>query len=310
MQLRGGGPGLLLRQFHFVTQKLWLNLIVGGGGTAGFAQKRAALDSMARQMPAKYYSTKAKIRNPNDETRTKALMKYCDLSLPSPAENLACDEALLDLCEGGQADEVLRVWEPSHYFVVLGYADKISTEVNLAFCEENTLPILRRCTGGGTVLQGPGVLNYSLMLRIGESVQSIPATNGFILRRHQAALGGLLRAPVEMQGQTDLAIGGLKFSGNAQRRRKRFLIFHGSFLLNLDFDLLEKILPMPSRQPDYRANRSHSDFLMNLHVPAQTIKAALVKTWSATETPSKIPLDDIKALALEKYARDDWNRKF
>ncbi|MEY2429931.1 MAG: lipoate---protein ligase [Verrucomicrobiota bacterium] len=237
-------------------------------------------------------------------------MKYCDLSLPSPAENLACDEALLDLCEDGQDGELLRVWEPSQYFVVLGYADKISTEVNLPFCEENTIPILRRCTGGGTVLQGPGVLNYSLMLRIGDSVHSIPATNGFILSRHRAALAEVLGAVVEMRGQTDLAIGGLKFSGNAQRRRKRFIIFHGSFLLNLDFDLLEKILPMPSRQPDYRANRSHSDFLMNLHVPANTIKAALVKTWNATEATAQIPLDDIKALALGKYARDDWNRKF
>src|SRR3954462_13945637 len=109
-------------------------------------------------------------------------MTYCDLSLPSPEENLACDEVLLELCEQGQAGELLRVWEPSQYFVVLGYADKMSTEVNLTFSEANAIPILRRCTGGGTVLQGPGVLNYSLVLKIGESspIHSIPATNNFI----------------------------------------------------------------------------------------------------------------------------------
>src|SRR6266850_788517 len=131
-------------------------------------------------------------------------MTYCDLTFPSPAENLACDEALLELCEqGGLRDEVLRVWEPSQYFVVLGYADKLSTEVNLPFCEANTIPILRRCTGGGTVLQGPGVLNYSLILKIGDSspVHSIPATNSSILKRHQKVLTALLGAPVEMQGQ-------------------------------------------------------------------------------------------------------------
>ena len=239
-------------------------------------------------------------------------MTYCDLTLSSPEENLACDEALLDLCENQPAGELLRVWEPSRYFVVLGYADRMATEVNLSFCEANTIPVLRRCTGGGTVLQGPGVLNYSLILRIEDAgpVHSIPATNSFILKRHQSAMAALLRAPVEMQGQTDLAIGGLKFSGNAQRRRKRFLIFHGSFLLNLDIDLLEKVLPMPSRQPDYRVNRSHSDFLMNLKMPANTIKAALTKTWNATEEATRIPLREIKTLALEKYALDDWNRKF
>jgi hypothetical protein len=49
---------------------------------------------------------------------------------------------------------------------------------------------------------------------------------------------------------------------------------------------------------------------MNLRVPASAVKAALVKTWNATEAPAKIPLDEIKALAFGKYERDDWNRKF
>jgi len=39
-------------------------------------------------------------------------MLACDLTLPSPQENLACDEALLALCEEGTADEVLRIWSP------------------------------------------------------------------------------------------------------------------------------------------------------------------------------------------------------
>src|SRR6266566_3649960 len=151
-------------------------------------------------------------------------MKYCDLTLAPPAENLACDEALLQLAEeDGKMGEVLRVWEPMQYFVVVGYANRVGTEVNLPFCQRHTIPVLRRCTGGGTVLQGPGCLNYSLILPIAGSgpLRSIPATNDFILKRHQSALAALLRAPVEIRGHTDLAIGGLKFSGNAQRRKKR-----------------------------------------------------------------------------------------
>src|SRR5205823_14828569 len=92
-------------------------------------------------------------------------MKCFDLTLPTPEENLACDEALLDSCEEGRSDELLRFWQPAQYFVVLGYSNKVSTEVKLPFCGENRIPVLRRCTGGGTVLQGPGVLNYSLILR-------------------------------------------------------------------------------------------------------------------------------------------------
>lgn len=239
-------------------------------------------------------------------------MKYCDLTLPTPEENLACDEALLELCDSGGEGELLRLWEPAQYFVVVGYANKAATEVDLAFCRKNTIPVLRRCTGGGSVLQGPGVLNYSLLLQIREDgpVQNISTTNEFILGRHQSALQQLLQAPVEVRGHTDLAIGGLKFCGNAQRRRKRFLLFHGSFLLHLDVGLVEKALPMPSKWPDYRVNRSHSQFLMNLGLQVDLLKTTLLKAWNATHPLSQIPMDQITLLAREKYSLDEWNLKF
>ena len=240
------------------------------------------------------------------------MMNYCEFTFATPAENLACDEALLDLCEAGLCDGLLRLWEPSQYFVVLGYANKAATEVNLPFCCQNTIPVLRRCTGGGTVLQGPGCLNYSLILGHDDSgpLHSISTTNQFVLQRHEAMLAPLLQAPVQIQGHTDLAIGGLKFCGNAQRRKKNFLLFHGSFLLHLDLALVEKTLPLPSKQPAYRANRSHSDFLINLNVPAHPLKSALVKTWSASEPLAQMPLDQISSLARQKYELDQWNFRF
>jgi len=62
-------------------------------------------------------------------------MKHLDLTLATPAENLACDEALLDWCEEGhRADEILRFWEAKEYFVVIGYANKAATEANLSAC--------------------------------------------------------------------------------------------------------------------------------------------------------------------------------
>src|SRR5262245_40949097 len=93
-------------------------------------------------------------------------MTCLELTLPTAAENLACDEALLDLCEDHGADEILRFWEPRNYFVVLGYGNKAAAEVDLEACAAEKIPVLRRCSGGGTVLQGPGCLNYALILRI------------------------------------------------------------------------------------------------------------------------------------------------
>lgn len=239
-------------------------------------------------------------------------MKFCDLTLPTAEENLACDEALLELCEMGACDEVLRFWEPNQYFVVLGYANRAETEVNLEFCRKQTIPLIRRCSGGGTVLQGPGCLNYLLILNCdgAQVLQSITGTNQYVLQRHRNTLSTLLRAPVETQGHTDLAIGGLKFSGNAQRRRQKFLLFHGSFLLHFDIQLLEKALPLPSRAPDYRRGRSHADFLLNLKIPAHRLKDALMKAWGAGETLPQLPFERIGSLVEEKYGCDEWNLKF
>ena len=47
-------------------------------------------------------------------------MKYLDFTFPRASENLACDEALLELSEQGGGAEILRVWEPRDYFVVEG----------------------------------------------------------------------------------------------------------------------------------------------------------------------------------------------
>jgi lipoate-protein ligase A len=239
-------------------------------------------------------------------------VNYLDLTLPTPEENLACDEALLEQCEEGLADEMLRVWESPRHFVVVGYANKVATEVNVPFCRQNGLPIRRRCSGGGTVLQGRGCLSYALILRIDESgpLRSISSTNQFVLERHRAILEGLLHGPVHIRGHTDLALGGLKFSGNSQRRKRRALVFHGAFLIGFDVALIERALLMPSKEPDYRANRSHSDFLVNLPVSAREVTLALRRGWQADTPPREIPLERIRKLAREKYATAEWTWRF
>jgi len=232
-------------------------------------------------------------------------MKYLDLTLPTPAENLACDEQLLDAAERGGGGEVLRVWESPQPFVVVGYGNQTETEVNVAACGQRGIPILRRCSGGGTVVQGPGCLSYALILNLAANagLRNVTAANRFIMERHRAAIEDVLggarpsvrtvadqaarggrgadRPAIAVQGHTDLTLDGFKFSGNAQRRRRRFILFHGTFLLNFDLALVGDLLPLPSRQPCYRASRSHRDFLVNLDLPAADVKAALRRTWSA-----------------------------
>jgi len=235
---------------------------------------------------------------------------FCvDTTLPTPQENLALEEALLDAAEEGETGDVLRFWEPSEYAVVVGYANRAGAEVNLDYCRKVGIPVLRRCTGGGTVLQGPGVLNYTLILRIDPQgpTHSITSTNHYVMNRQCEALTGLLRKAVQVRGHTDLAIDNLKFSGNAQRRKRNYLIFHGAFLLDLDLELVEKTLLMPSKQPDYRLNRSHTGFLMNLACPPAEVKTALRLAWDATRISQEIPSERVADLVRGKYSLDTWN---
>jgi lipoate-protein ligase A len=252
-------------------------------------------------------------------------MTFLDLTLPTPAENLACDEALLDWFEEHGGEGVLRFWEPVNYFVVVGYGNQVATEVNVAACEAEEIPILRRCSGGGTVLQGPGCLNYLLVLKIEEHdpLASITAANRFIMERNREAVereGRRKKAEgrIGIRGCTDMAVepqsstagAHLKFSGNAQRRRKHFLLFHGTFLLQFDLALIDKFLRMPSKEPDYRQGRSHKDFLTNLDLPADVVKRALRQEWGAATPLEVVPRDAIALLARDKYVTDEWNLKF
>ena len=122
-------------------------------------------------------------------------MHLLDSTFPLPEENLACDEALLDAAEEDGAAEILRFWEPAKPFVVLGYSNKISTEVDTAACDSLRIPVFRRPSGGGTVLQGPGCLNYSLILEIKPGpLSTLTATNHFIMERNRDAVQRALQA--------------------------------------------------------------------------------------------------------------------
>lgn len=236
-------------------------------------------------------------------------ISFFDQTFPTPEENLACDEALLEEAEARGGPGVLRFWESQRHFVVLGYANKAAEEVDLEACRAQGVPVLRRCSGGGTVLQGPGCLNYSLVLPLDAAppLASISGANRFILERNRDALAAATGLPITLEGHTDLALGGRKFSGNAQRRKRTHLLFHGGILLDFDVRLLTALLRMPARQPDYRLGRSHADFLTRLETTRDVVRAALRRAWSAS-APAAPPSDKTNArLVAEKYSRPEWN---
>jgi len=239
-------------------------------------------------------------------------LKYLELGFDDPAHNLACDEALLELIETKQVKhEILRVWEPAQYFVVLGHANSIRAEVNFRACQEDRVSILRRMSGGGSVLQGPGCFNYSLFLDPAtQRFRTVKEGFRYVLERHKKIVQVVTGLEVALEGISDLAIGARKFSGNAQYRKSRAVLIHGTFLLDFDLSLIGRYLQLPSKQPGYRQNRSHLEFLTKLPVRSAELRERLQESWSARTALDKIPIDRIDMLVQERYGRKEWSEKF
>lgn len=210
-------------------------------------------------------------------------MQYLDLSKTLPQHNLALDELLLEQAEHGIHGEVLRMWESPVHFVVLGAGSKPDLDVHMDACAASGIPVMRRASGGGTVLQGPGCLNYALVLDTRERPEcaTIDSTTRFVLGGISRAIHSLVGHSVELKGTSDLTAEGLKFSGNAQKRKRRFALFHGTILYGFDLALISQFLKHPPRQPDYRGSRAHENFVRNLPIQPHAIRLSLRETFEA-----------------------------
>lgn len=232
-----------------------------------------------------------------------------DLTLDDPRANLALEEALLEEVDTANSGEILRFWESPTYFVVLGAGGLVEKDVNVAACEAACIPILRRCSGGGTVLQGPGCFNYTLVLKkeIHPELSGIGSTNCYVLQRIGKALR-LAGIHSEIRGTSDLVCEGSKISGNAQRRKRNTILFHGTLLHSFDLELISRLLREPERQPEYRGHRPHREFIRNAGISPELLRRTIKTEWGCVESADYLPpLEQVRSLVEMKYASRKWN---
>jgi lipoate-protein ligase A len=234
-------------------------------------------------------------------------MKYLDLTLPNAAENLALDEALLLGAEAGRDGEILRLWEWHEPAVILGAGSRLAQDVDQSACQADRVPILRRSSGGGTVLLGAGCLCFTLVLNYNRdpALREIRSSVCYILGRMRAGFLNI-HPQIEAAGTSDLAAAGMKFSGNSQQRKRQFFLHHGTILYAMDLKLISRYLRMPGRQPDYRQHREHTQFLMNLPTDVQTLRKELLSIWDATSPQDRWPDDLTGHLVESKYIQEEW----
>jgi len=239
-------------------------------------------------------------------------MRLLDLTLPTPAENLALDEALLDEadegCHDGSNEEVLRLWEPREPLVVIGRSSQAESEVNLEHCRRSGIPVLRRVSGGAAIVTGPGCLMYALVLsyKRRSALRSLDKAHCLVLEAHRRALGAV-QSSIQQRGTSDLALGPNKFSGNSVRCKRNYMLYHGTILYNLPLGMISQCLAEPQRQPAYRERRPHDAFVVNLPATAATVRQALITAWEAADAYADWPQERVRRLVAEKYSQGEWN---
>ena len=165
--------------------------------------------------------------------------------------------------------ERLLVWESVRPAVVVPRRGDPAPWVHLGTCAARDIPLLRRESGGGAVVVGPGCLNVALALSLDwrPGLADVGCSYDWLLGRVAEVLavdGIAVRA-------SDLALGERKFAGHAQRRVRGALLHHGVLLYDFDLDLVDALLPEPPRRPAWRGDRTHREFLTNAPLPRAEI---------------------------------------
>ncbi len=161
---------------------------------------------------------------------------------------MALDEALLILRGRNRAPDTIRLYVMKPSAVTIGYFQKVSESVNLAYVEEMGIPVVRRITGGGAVLHDEkGEVTYSVIT----STSKVPDN---ILESYRMICEGIIRAlesfglEAEFSPVNDVLVEGKKISGSAQARVQDAVLQHGTLMYDTNLENLSRALIVPKEK--------------------------------------------------------------
>lgn len=179
-----------------------------------------------------------------------------------------------------------RLWEPQQVVVVLGRSNQATVEVEEQLCQNDSIPILRRRGGGGTVVLSPGIVVISLVKQVSHLyfIEYFWKINNFIID----ALQYLGIEALSQQGHSDICLRDRKILGSCMYGSQNLLFYTASLMVDNDLALIDHYLKHPSREPDYRRGRSHQEFLTTIHYAYPHISVQKVITSLDTLLPKRI----------------------
>ncbi len=151
--------------------------------------------------------------------------------------------------------------EGSPEAIVMGISGKPDELINRPKLQEKPIPVIRRFSGGGTVVVDKDTCFVTFICNTG--CVGVPGVPERILR-----WTGSFYEKVFDQGcfgirENDYVLGEKKFGGNAQYLCKQRWLHHSSLLWDFQEENMDYLL-MPKKAPTYRQQRPHRDFLCRL----------------------------------------------
>jgi lipoate-protein ligase A len=166
-----------------------------------------------------------------------------------------------------------RGTSPPH--IVLGTGGRPRKLLDVAKCAADGVPLIKRFSGGGTVIVDENTLFVSFVGNSGELSSGAPRKES--PKEVMEWSGGLFASVFDSLGVDDFALtehdyvfrgeegesSQRKCAGNAQAFSRSRWVHHTSFLWRFDPARMA-YLALPEKRPEYRADRAHGDFLKSL----------------------------------------------
>ncbi|HEX6349665.1 MAG TPA: biotin/lipoate A/B protein ligase family protein [Candidatus Dormibacteraeota bacterium] len=231
-------------------------------------------------------------------------------------EHLALDEVLLDAVAAGRRGPCLRFWRWTERALVVGSHQSLRNEVDFEACASLGFAVVRRMSGGGTMVCEPGgTLTYSLYLPEA-LVRGLSFVDSF--RELDAwAVAELveLGVPASYRPINDIVSPAGKIAGAAQARRRGAVLHHTTMAYAIDPGIVPRLIRIGRPTLEARGPRSAEKMVTPLtmftSLPLEEVEAALARgAGGPSDELSRSELDAARELAASKYATPEWVHRF
>jgi len=155
------------------------------------------------------------------------------------------------------------IWTPNKTYIVLGASNHPEDSLHIENVKNDKITVLKRPSGGQTVVLTPNNLIISVVFfdhKTSQPLEVFRKINNLVI----SGLEELGIKNLHLKGISDIAINNKKIAGSAIYRNKNALLYHAVLNLGESSTTFEKYLKHPSKEPDYRKGRSHSEFVTSL----------------------------------------------